>query len=125
MNLQRAAEIQVLLEGVSLPASRDELVRYARAEDAAAALALEGIPDRDYTRLDEVGEALAPTQPRPPAAQPLPRPESDQPPGGDAYTQPYPESGRVTAGAPPGNPPQQAIEKQSQQQKEQADRLSS
>jgi hypothetical protein len=29
MDLQRAAEIQVVLEGISLPATRTQLVRYA------------------------------------------------------------------------------------------------
>ena len=38
MNLQRAAEIQVVLEGVKLPATRDQLVQYAALQDAAAAV---------------------------------------------------------------------------------------
>ena len=63
MNLQRAAEIQVVLEGVKLPATRDELVRYAETQDAQAARELASISDREYERLDEVGEELAPTQP--------------------------------------------------------------
>ena len=63
MNFQRAAEIQVVLEGIALPATRDELVRYAAPQDAAAAAVLERLPDRTYERLDDVGEALAPTEP--------------------------------------------------------------
>ena len=37
MTMQRAAEIQVVLEGVPLPASKQQLVAYARSEDADAA----------------------------------------------------------------------------------------
>ena len=33
MDRQRVAEIQVALEGVKLPASRDELVRYAQTQE--------------------------------------------------------------------------------------------
>jgi hypothetical protein len=63
VNAARAAEIQVVLEGVRLPATRDELVRYARSQDQAAARELLAIPDRSYERLDDVGEALRPVQP--------------------------------------------------------------
>ena len=63
MNLQRVAEIQVVLEGVKLPATRDELVRYAETQDLQAARELASIRDRTYDRIDDVGEELAPTQP--------------------------------------------------------------
>jgi hypothetical protein len=119
MNLQRAAEIQVVLEGVTLPATRDELVHYAALQDADAAVELEIIPDRTYERLDEVGEELAPTQPVRPREQRLPKPESGKPPGGDDYLLPFPESGEVRTDAPPGNPPQKAIDKASQTLKNQ------
>ena len=69
MEAQRAAEIQVVLEGIRLPASRDALVRYARPEDAAAASALQRLPDREYDRLDAVGEELMRT-PEPPTNPP-------------------------------------------------------
>jgi hypothetical protein len=85
MNHQRAAEIQVVLEGVRLPATRDELLRYAAGEDAAAAHELAGLPDREYESLDEVGEELVHVHPLLPAAVPLPRAESGDPPGGDDY----------------------------------------
>ena len=111
MNLQRAAEIQVLLEGVKLPATRDELIRYAALQDSDLAVELARLPDRAYDRLDEVGEELAPTQPVHVTEERLPRPESDQPPGGDDYVRPFPESGEVHTDAPPGNPPKKAIEK--------------
>ena len=85
MNFQRAAEIQVVLEGIALPATRDELVRYAAQQDAAAAAELERLPDRQFERLDDVGELLAPTAPVRTASVPLPRPESEGPPGGADY----------------------------------------
>jgi hypothetical protein len=117
MNLQRAAEIQVVLEGVKLPASRAQLVRYAASQDPRAAAELERISDREYERLDEVGEELAPTQPVHVTEERLPRPESGEPPGGEDYLRPFPESGRVDPDAPPDNPPQKAIAKASKAQK--------
>jgi hypothetical protein len=94
----RAAEIQVLLEGVPLPATKEELLDYARREngDAAALGLLEALPEREYASLDEVGEALHPVQPSAPRPQPrVPKPESDLPPGGEAYTDPSAEPGAV------------------------------
>lgn len=123
MGFQTAAEIQVLLEGVPLPATKAELVDYARREDPEGARLLEALPDRDYRSLDEVGEALAPVQPS--RAQPeaaVPREESDLPPGGETYVQPHSESGAVRHDAPPGNPPQKALEKQTKTQNEQLER---
>ena len=52
----------------------------------------------------------------------VPREESDLPPGGENYVQPHPEPGAVRHDAPPGNPPQKALEKQSQAQNEQLER---
>jgi len=123
VGFQTAAEIQVLLEGVPLPATKAELVDYARREDPEGARLLEALPDRDYRSLDEVGEALAPVQPS--RAQPeaaVPREESDLPPGGETYVQPHSESGAVRHDAPPGNPPQKALEKQTKTQNEQLER---
>jgi Protein of unknown function (DUF2795) len=122
MDNKRAAEIQVVLEGVRLPATRKQLVDYAAGEDPDAAEHLALIPDREYARIDEVGEVLSRTQPpmeteeRPPAA------ESGEPPGGDAYVTPFPQPGRVRLDAPPDNPPQKAIEQQSKTLKDQAAR---
>jgi hypothetical protein len=100
VSAQQAAEIQALLEGVALPAHKRDLVRYARREQAAdAAAQLEKIPDREYKSLDEVGEALFPVQPPSGKAQAeIPHAESGQPPGGDAYTDPDPDTGRIQAG---------------------------
>ena len=123
MSTQRAAEIQVLLEGVPLPATKAELVDYARREDPDSAHLLEALPDREYRSLDEVGETLAPVQPsrsQPQAA--VPREESDLPPGGDDYVAPHPEPGAVRHDAPPENPPQNAVEQQSKAQNEQLER---
>ena len=94
----RVAEIQVLLEGVPLPATRPDLLRYARDQhaDAASLALLEALPEREYASIDEVGETLHPVQPASVSSQPeRPRPESGQPPGGEAYTDPSPEPGAV------------------------------
>jgi hypothetical protein len=119
VNGQRSAEIQVVLEGVKLPATRDELVRYAALQDAEAAAELGRISNREYESIDEVGEELTPRQPAHPSEQKLPKPESGKPPGGNAYLEPFPESGRVRVDAPPDNPPKKAIEKASKTQKKQ------
>ena len=95
MSTQTAALIQVVLEGVPLPATKAELVDYARSEDPDVARLLEALPDREYRSLDEVGEALAPVQP--PRSQPeaaVPREESDAPPGGRELS----SRGRVASG---------------------------
>jgi hypothetical protein len=95
MNLQRAAEIQVVLEGVTLPATREELVRYASLQDAEAAVELERIADHEYTSIDEVGEELAHTQPYLPAPSFIPHPESGSPPGKADYVNPHPTPGAL------------------------------
>jgi hypothetical protein len=95
MNLQRAAEIQVVLEGVKLPATRAELVHYAALQDAEAAVDLERIPDHQYTSIDEVGEELAHTQPRLPAPGLIPHEESGSPPGKADYVNPHPTPGEL------------------------------
>jgi hypothetical protein len=119
MDHRRAEEIQVLLEGIALPATRAELAAYAGREDSQAVTELERLPDRSYASINEVGEELVPTQPRPPAVEPAPRPESGQPPGGDEYTNPHPESGAQREGAPPGYPPQKQIDAQTETVKKQ------
>jgi hypothetical protein len=94
----RVAELQVVLEGVPLPASKRELVDYARREDARPGLLalLQALPDGQYGSIDEVGETLHPVQPTWPRVQEDgPRPESGEPPGAEAYTDPSPEPGAV------------------------------
>jgi hypothetical protein len=95
MNLQRAAEIQVLLEGITLPATREQLVHYAAPQDAEAAVELRRIPDRTYQSIDEVGEELAHTEPHLRAAEHLPHPESGGPPGGEDYVNRLPTPGAI------------------------------
>jgi hypothetical protein len=114
------AELQVVLEGVPLPAGKSELVEYARREDQDAARLLESLPDCVYRSLDDVGEALAPVQPQQRDKHAaLPREESDAPPGGHDYLDPNPEPGAVRRDAPPWNPPEKSLEQQTMTQKEQ------
>jgi Protein of unknown function (DUF2795) len=120
---QQTAEIQAVLEGVDLPADKQKLIEYARSQDDRAGQMLQQLPDREYRSLDEVGEALAPVQPRwlEPVPQ-QPRDESGRPPGGDAYLDPNAEPGEVRASAPASNPPQKALEEQTKTQKQQQER---
>jgi hypothetical protein len=102
MSTREVAELQVLLEGVPLPASKQELMDYARAEDGGRFAALLGqLPDREFESLDEVGEELSPVQPerKQPDARSS-REESGKPPGGEAYTDASAEPGRVREGGP-------------------------
>ena len=101
----RAAEIQVLLEGVPLPAGKRELIRYALGENAdhAALALLESLPEREYRALDEVGEALEPVQPTRSTRLPEPpRAESGVPPGGEAYTDSSAAPGALRERGPAG-----------------------
>jgi uncharacterized protein DUF2795 len=93
-----AAELQALLEGVTLPARKSELVAYAREHvaDARMLRPLAAIPDREYGDLDEVGEVLAPVQPKPQQkSSKTPHVESGEPPGGDDYTRLPTDTGKV------------------------------
>ena len=110
----------MVLEGVALPAKKDELLDYARTQDAAAVSDLQALPDREYSSLDEVGEALAPVQPsRARSLLKHPHEESGDPPGGGSYTDPHPEPGSLRPSIPPANPPQKTLEKQSETQQQQ------
>ena len=120
----QVATLQSLLEGVDLPADKQRLIRYAHEQGAGSGFThlLERLPDREYSSLDEVGEALAPVQPAASAGKRPPREESDLPPGGDEYVRPHPTPGAVRDDAPPENPPQKAIEQQTKTQKKQQQR---
>jgi hypothetical protein len=123
VNTRDAAELQVLLEGVPLPAQKEELLAYARSQRDVSAERLTALPDREYRSLDEVGEALAPVQPsRPKPHAERPHEESGAPPGGDAYVDPSAEPGAVRPSGPASNPPQKALEEQARTQKQQAER---
>lgn len=92
------AELQVLLEGVPLPNERSSLLRYALREGASGEqiALLQRLPERRYDNIDEVGEELVRVQPASEHEEPRsPHEESGAPPGGDAYTQPHPQSGQV------------------------------
>lgn len=98
METATIAELQVLLEGISLPSERSSLLRYALHEGARGdqMALLRRLPERRYDTIDEVGEELAPVQPAYEHSEPeSPREESGAPPGADAYTQLHPEPGRV------------------------------
>jgi hypothetical protein len=84
-----AAELQVLLEGVDLPAQKAELVRYAAEQGATPSQIglLAGLPAEEFDTIDEVGEQLVPVQPgRENEVPHEPKEESGAPPGGEAYT---------------------------------------
>ena len=98
MDLAGVAELQVLLEGAPLPNELSNLVRYAVHEGATGEqlTLLQRLPDRRYDNIDEVAEELVSVQPRSEHEEPeSPDEESGAPPGGETYTQPHPESGRV------------------------------
>jgi hypothetical protein len=54
--------IESLLEGMPLPARRDEIVEHAEIEGADDDLlaALRALPDREYETVDDVGESHHP-----------------------------------------------------------------
>lgn len=98
MELASVAELQVLLEGVPLPNERSALLRYALHQGATAEqlAMLRRLPNRRFDSIDEVAEELVRVQPQREEEVPhQPGEESGAPPGGDAYTQLHPESGRV------------------------------
>jgi Protein of unknown function (DUF2795) len=120
---RETAEIQVVLEGVDLPARKKELLAYASSQDERAAGVLQSLPDREYRSIDEVAEALSPVQPSSSHANAhLPRDESGKPPGGDAYLDADAEPGAVRPSGPSSNPPQKALEEQTKSQKQQQER---
>jgi len=96
------AVLQVLLEGVRLPAGKRELLDYAYAENGHRFTSLlRQLPEREFRSLDEVSEALRPVQPDRSRPDPRePKPESGKPPGGDAYTDASAEPGAVREGGP-------------------------
>ncbi len=96
--MAKVAELQVLLEGVPLPTGRQALVEYAEHEGAAPWQlgALRSLPEQRWSTIDAVAEWLVRVQPPSEREEPhQAHEESGAPPGGDAYTQPHPESGEV------------------------------
>jgi Protein of unknown function (DUF2795) len=95
---------------VPLPASKQELLDYARSQDADERLlrALREVPDREYSYLDEVGEQLTHVQPLRVRPQPrTPGERSDVVPGGDDYTRVPTDTGGIRDA-------EQAVEEQQQ-----------
>jgi hypothetical protein len=95
-----AARVQALLEGVPLPAEKSQLLSYGRRQrlEPDELAALQSLPDREYERLDDVGEEIAGAQPswqRREAEEP--QEESDAVPGGIRdYVTPNPtDTGKV------------------------------
>ena len=100
MELSTVAELQTLLEGVPLPTERSVLLKYAARQgaDAQQLGLLRRLPERRFDNIDEVAEELVRVQPGYEHEVPhSPREEAGTPPGGEAYTQPHPESGAVRA----------------------------
>jgi hypothetical protein len=98
VELSRVAELQVVLEGMPLPAGRSDLLSYAARQGATPLQIglLHRLPEREFGTIDEVAETLVRVQPPRDREVPhRPREESGAPPGGDAYTRPQVESGRV------------------------------
>lgn len=97
--LRLSAVTQVVLEGAELPAKKKELVAYAEHQRRAPAevlAALRSLPDRDYERLDEVGEEIASVQPPyGPPSRYTPQSEDGAVPGGESYVEPRPEPGAI------------------------------
>ncbi|HET7568719.1 MAG TPA: DUF2795 domain-containing protein [Gaiellaceae bacterium] len=98
MEISEQAELQTLLEGVPLPAEKQELLAYAAREgaDARQLAALRTVPSGSYDSIDDVGEELVRVQPPRRREQPhSPGEESGAPPGGPDYTRAHPQSGEV------------------------------
>lgn len=120
MDTAVAARLQVALEGVPLPATRQMLIDYLAREEPSLDGALDSLPEGEYDRIDAVAEALQRPEPAPSPPRRPPKAESGKPPGGAAYTDPAAaESGRVRHDWPRQHPPQETLEQQSATQKRQ------
>jgi Protein of unknown function (DUF2795) len=120
MNFQRLTELQSVLEGITLPAGKAQLVAYASRVDRSFASDLDLLPDGRYDNIDAVAEQLLAVQPAHGSRTPPPKPESGNPPGGPDYLEAFPaDTGYVRHDAPPDNPPQKAIEEASKTRKRQ------
>lgn len=86
--MQTAAKAQVVLEGIPLPVRKEIVVEYAERQDAPEDVleALRAIPNIQYMRIDDIGEAIQAVQPAfaPPDVH-TPQVESGDVPGGSAY----------------------------------------
>lgn len=96
-----AAELKATLVGVTLPASKPQLLEYAVQQRAEPRL-LDGLrtlsEEKTYESLDDVVEELLHAQPPRLDGEPHePKEEAGAPPGGDAYTDQDPETGTIRA----------------------------
>lgn len=94
-----AAELKATLVGVPLPAEKQQLLEYAVQQRAEPRL-LDGLRtlqgEKAYESLDDVVEELLRMQPPHDDGDPHePKEEAGAPPGGDAYTDKDPETGKV------------------------------
>jgi len=95
-----AAELKAALVGVTLPAEKPQLLEYAVQQRAEPRL-LDGLrtlsEEKKYESLDAVVEEILHVQPsRLDGGPHRPKAEAGAPPGGDAYTEKDPETGKVT-----------------------------
>ena len=94
-----AAELTATLVGVTLPAEKPQLLEYAVQQRAEPRLLdwLRTLPvGKKYESLDEVVEELLHVQPPRLDGDPRePKEEAGAPPGGDAYTDKDPETGKI------------------------------
>lgn len=98
MDLSSVAELQVVLEGISLPAERKDLLDYAARQGATPVQTgmLHRLPEQEFQTIDEVAETLVRVQPpRGHEVPHRPREESGAPPGGEAYTKVHADAGQV------------------------------
>jgi len=100
VNPADAAELKAALVGVTLPAEKPQLLEYAVQQRAEPRL-LDGLrtlsEEKKYESLDAVVEEILHVQPsRLDGGPHRPKAEAGPPPGGDAYTEKDPETGKVT-----------------------------
>lgn len=99
MDYPAAAELKTALVGVSLPATKPDLLAYAVEQRVEPTLldALRTLREgHEYIALDEVVEELVHVQPSRERPVPhKPKEESGKPPGGDSYTELHPQPGAV------------------------------
>lgn len=86
MSHAERASLEAVLEGVPLPATKQDLIKHVRA-DAGPKMAdrLKPLSAQRYSSIDAVGEQLQPVQPTWRRTRRQPLPESDLPPGGAGY----------------------------------------
>jgi hypothetical protein len=99
MEQSQAAELKTALTGIALPAQKPDLLEYAVKQHVEPPLldGLRSLPaDKKFESLDAVIEELLQVQPNRASKPPEPHEESGAPPGGDAYTEKDPETGKVT-----------------------------